>query len=102
MGNCSQTNWRTTMNELMTGAVVPSAQTDKDKILGAIKEIDASLTRIESERGLITEIAAELKHEFNMGKKLVNSIAKAYHEGNRSDIDFAFSEFTDFMDHVVE
>jgi hypothetical protein len=90
------------MNELMTGAVVPSAQTDKDKILGAIKEIDASLTRIEAERDLITEIAAEMKHEFSMGKKLINSIAKAYHEGNRSDIDLAFSEFTNFMDQVVK
>ena len=90
------------MNELIIGAIVPSAQTDKDKIFGAIKEIDASLTRIEAERELIHEIAAELKHEFSMEKKLVNSIAKAYHEGNRSDIDLAFAEFTNFMDHVVK
>lgn len=87
---------------ITAAAIVPSNQTDKDKIFNAIKEIDASLVRIDSEKDLIKDIAEALKDEFGMERRLVNSLAKTYHQGNRSDVDTFHDEFTDFYDNVIK
>jgi hypothetical protein len=92
------------MGELITAqaAIVPSADTDRDRILSAIKEIDVSLVRIEGERDLIKDIADTLNEEFGMSKSLVNRLAKTYHAGNRHEVDSAHEEFTDFYDNIMK
>ena len=82
-------------------AIVPSNQTDKDKIKSAIKEIDVSLVLIDAQRELIKEIADGLNEEYGMSRRLVNSIAKAYHAGNKTEVDQAYEEFIDFYENII-
>jgi len=91
------------MGELIQAkATVPSTETDKQKILSAIREISDSMTRIESEKDLIKDIADELKESFGMGKRLVNTLAKTYHTGNKSEVDSFYEEFTDFYESIIK
>lgn len=91
------------MNEIVEvqGAQVPSEETDRNKILAAIQEIDVSLTRIDSERDLIKAVAEDLKDEFGMGKRLVNRLAATYHKGDAEEVQLAYREFEEFYSEIV-
>lgn len=54
------------------------SHTDQDKVFHAVKELDASLTRIESERELMKGIVEKVFEETQFPKKLLKKMGKAY------------------------
>jgi hypothetical protein len=60
--------------------VVPSSPADRAKIFSQIKEISASMTKIEGEKSVQKEIIAALAEEFDLPKKYLSKMAKTYHK----------------------
>ena len=74
---------------------------DKKKFLNAIVEISNSMTRTEAERDLINEIIKDLSEEFDINKKIIRKIAKAYHKQNLNEEQQDRDEFVELYEEVV-
>lgn len=74
---------------------------DKKKFLNAIVEISNSMTRTEAERDLINEIIKDLSEEFDINKKIIRKIAKAYHKQNLNEEQQDHEEFVELYEEVV-
>jgi len=70
----------------MSNVIVPSSPEDRKKILDALVEISASLTRIEAERDLIKDILVSVEDKFELPKKYIRKLAKIYHKQNFTEI----------------
>lgn len=64
--------------------VVPSSPADRKKIMDALVEISASMTRAEGEKDLQKQAIAVLVEEYKLPKKYLNKMAKAYHKNSYS------------------
>lgn len=58
---------------------------DKIKLLGALKDISTSMTRIESEKDLQKNVRNDICKELDLNKKVFNKLAKTYHKQNFSE-----------------
>jgi predicted transcriptional regulator len=75
---------------------------DKKKFYNAIVEISNSMTRTEAERDLIAEIVKNLSEEFDINKKIIRKIAKAYHKQNLAEEQNDHDEFVELYEEVVK
>ena len=74
---------------------------DKRKFHNAIQEISNSMTRTEAERDLINEVIKNLSDEFNMNKKIIRKIARAYHKQNLAEEQQDHDEFVEVYEEVI-
>ena len=86
----------------MSNVIVPSSPEDRKKILDALVEISASLTRIEAERDLINEIIKKLSEDFDINKKIIRKIARAYHKQNLTEEQQDHEEFVELYEEIVK
>lgn len=68
---------------------------DKARVRKAVDEINKAMTRIKSERELITETIKEVASETSLNKKMIRRLAKTYF--NQS-FDLDYTETRDFED----
>ena len=61
---------------------LPTTPEDKLKLLDALKEISASMTRVEAERDLIKTTKDDICDELQLNRKVLNKLARTYHKGN--------------------
>lgn len=61
------------------------SQADKDKLKGAVREMNDSLTRVAAERELQKEIITKICDDLGLDKKLVKRMAKVYFKANFND-----------------
>jgi uncharacterized protein YukE len=66
----------------MNASVIPSSPTDRKAILDCMKEISASMTRMEGEREYIREAIKEICDKQTLSKKTFRRMAKVYHKQN--------------------
>lgn len=59
-------------------------EVDKKKVLGVLEEISNAMTRIEGERGFITEAIKEASEKHEIDKKILRKMARTYHKRNFS------------------
>jgi hypothetical protein len=64
---------------------LPTAPEDKLKLLGALKDLSSSMTRVEAERDLIKNIKDDICEELQLNRKVLNKLARTYHKGNFSE-----------------
>lgn len=74
---------------------------DRKKIRDALNEASGSMTRIEAERDLIKEIAANLAEDFQLSKKVVNKMIRVYHKQNFNEEVASHSEFESLYEEVT-
>lgn len=79
-----------------------SSPEDKKKILGAVREISNSLTRIEAERDLIKDIVKDVSDNFQIPRKTVKKIATTYHKQNMTQVEQEHEEFVELYDDVTK
>ena len=79
-----------------------SNPSDKKKIKDALYEISGSFTRIEAERELIKDIINDLADNFEMNKKTVRKIAKAYHKQNFTQEVADSEEFQELYQSILD
>jgi len=61
---------------------VPSSPADRKAIYDCMREISASMTRMEGEREFIREAIKNICDEQNLSKKTFRRMAKTYHKQN--------------------
>jgi predicted transcriptional regulator len=74
---------------------------DRRKFQNAIQEISNSMTRTEAERDLINEVIKNLSEDFNMNKKIIRKIARAYHKQNLTEEQQDHEEFVEVYEEVI-
>lgn len=77
------------------------SQIDKDKLKGAIREMNDSMTRVAAERELQKEIVTKICDELGLDKKLVKRMAKVYFKANFNDEMEENKTFEDFYTIVM-
>lgn len=75
---------------------------DKKKIKDALFEISGSYDRIAAEKDLIKTVVADLADNFELSKKQVNKIAKAYHKQNYNQQVAESEEFQELYESLLE
>jgi hypothetical protein len=76
--------------------------TDKNKVLGVLKECSNAMTRIESEREFIKEAINKASDEHQLDKKILRRMAKVYHKQNFAESRDADDEFASLYETVVQ
>jgi hypothetical protein len=71
---------------------------EKQKLLTALKEISASMTRQEAERDLIKSMKKELREEFEFKTKVLNRLAKTFHKQNFGEEKEIHKEFEELYE----
>jgi len=61
---------------------IPSSPADRKAILDCMKEISASMARIDAERDLIREAIKNICDQQNLSKKTFRRMTKTYHKQN--------------------
>jgi hypothetical protein len=64
---------------------LPSTPEDKLKLVSALKDISASMARIDAERDLLKTLKNEVCEELSLNRKVLNKLARTYHKGNYSE-----------------
>lgn len=82
-------------------AKVPTDPAERKKVMEALKEISASMTRIEAERDLIKDILAKMQDEFEIPKKPARKLAKIYHMQNFSEVQAEQEELEALYETIV-
>lgn len=64
---------------------LPVTPIDKLKLLDALKDISASMARMEAERDLLKTVKNDICEELELNRKVLNKLARIYHKGNYSE-----------------
>jgi len=83
-------------------AIKISNPEDKKKVMAAVREISASMTRTEAERDLIKEIVKEVSDNFQIPRKIVKKIAVTYHKQNLTEVEAEHEEFVDVYEDITK
>ena len=75
---------------------------DKKKIKDALFEISNCMTRIDAEKELIKDIINDLSDNFELPKKTVRKIAKAYHKQNFTQEVADSEEFQELYESILD
>ena len=63
----------------------PTTPADKLKLIDGLKEISASMSRMEAERDLMKNVKKDLCDDLQLNRKVLNKLARTYHKGNYSE-----------------
>lgn len=84
-----------------TQTIVPSNPADLKAILVAVKEADASLIRIASERDQISAIVDDLHEKFDLPKGQIKKLINLYHKQTMSTFEQEFADTIELYQAVV-
>lgn len=79
-----------------------SSETDRKKLLDAIKECSNSLTRMEGERDYIKEAVTQVAKDLQLPKRLVNKMVKVYHKQNYDEEVATHEQFETLYETIVK
>lgn len=78
------------------------SSTDKQKLKGAVQELNDSLTRVAAERDLQKEIINKMAEELGLDKKLIRRLGKTYFKANFSEEVENNTAFEEFYEGVLK
>jgi hypothetical protein len=81
---------------------VLSNPADRQKLLNVLKELSASMARIEGERSFMKEAIADIAEQLQIPKKLVSKMAKVYHKQNFDEEVAVHDQFETLYQTVVK
>ena len=74
---------------------------DKKDVMGVLKELSNSMTRIEAERDYIKEAIVAASEKYQLNKKMLRKMAKVYHRNNFVDEIAEVEEFQKLYESIV-
>jgi hypothetical protein len=74
---------------------------DRKRLLGAIKEIDNSMTRVAAERDFQKDAVNTVADELDLEKKYVRKLASIYHKQNLSQVQQETEEVFELYDLII-
>ena len=66
----------------MSGIIIPSIDSDRQAIKGAMSEISNAYTRMEAEREFVREALKELEDKVGIKAKYLRKMSRIYHKQN--------------------
>ena len=81
---------------------LPTSPDDNLKLLDSLKEISASMSRIEAERDLLKTIKNDISDELELNRKVLNKLARTYHKGNFSEEQELHKHFEELYEIVTK
>lgn len=81
---------------------LPTSPVDKLKLLDALKEISASMTRMEAERDLLKTVKGDICNDLQLNRKVLNKLARTYHKGNFSEEVEMHKNFEELYENVTK
>ena len=66
--------------------IIPTADSDKQRMKGAMDEISNAYTRIEAEKDFIKEAIISLEDDVGIPKKYLSKMARMYHKNNVNEV----------------
>ena len=66
--------------------IIPTSDSDKQRMKGAMDEISMAYTRIEAEKDFIKEAIISLEDDVGIPKKYLNKMARIYHKNNMNEV----------------
>ena len=76
-------------------------EADKEELLKSMKEISASMTRMEAEKDYIKEEKKALCEKFELKTKVLTKVIRAYHKGNKDEEKAVCEDFEALYEEVV-
>lgn len=58
---------------------------EKLKLVDTLKEISASMARMDAERDVLKQLKKDICDELDMNRKVLNKLARLYYKGNFSE-----------------
>ena len=74
---------------------------DKKKLEGALKDMSASMSRVEAERDLQKNVRKDICDELDLNKKVFSKLAKVYHKQNYADEVATHDEFEELYEDIT-
>jgi predicted site-specific integrase-resolvase len=74
---------------------------DRLKLEGALKDMSASMARVEAERDLQKNVIGDICEELNLNKKVFRKLAKVYHKQNFDQEVATHEEFEQLYETVT-
>jgi hypothetical protein len=87
---------------MSTNIVIPSSEVDRKKIADCIREIDASMTRVDAEKDFIKEAIADLYDQVGVPKKYISKMARIYHKQNLAEVTTEISDLEELYTQVIK
>jgi hypothetical protein len=75
---------------------------EKLKLVGALKDMSTSMTRVDAERDLQKNIKNDICKELDLNKKVFSKLAKTYHRQNFADEVATHEEFETLYEEVTK
>jgi hypothetical protein len=75
---------------------------DKLKLLGALKDMSMSMTRVEAEKDLQKNLKNDICKELDLNKKVFSKLVKTYHKQNFADEVADHQEFENLYEEIVK
>lgn len=82
-------------------AKIPTDPAERKKVMDALVEFSASLTRVEAERDLQKEILQKMQDEFEIPKKPARKLARIYHKQNYTEVQAEQDELESLYETIV-
>tara|TARA_Y100000389_G_C17279267_1_gene422078 strand:- start:579 stop:833 length:255 start_codon:yes stop_codon:yes gene_type:complete len=79
-----------------------SSPEDRKKLLGAIKEIDNSMTRVAAERDFQKDAVNDIAEKLELEKKYVRKLATIYHKQNLAEVQQDVEEVAELYDLITQ
>ena len=79
-----------------------SAESDRKKLVDAIRECSNSMTRIAAEKDLIKEAVKVVCEDLKLPKRLVNRLVKVYHKQNYDEEVATHEQFEQLYETIVK
>ncbi len=73
------------MSEEVATLVISSSE-ERARLLGIVKQISSSMSRVDAEREYIKESAKKIVDEFQLPAKVVGKLIKTYHKENFKEV----------------
>jgi hypothetical protein len=73
---------------------------DAKKLIGALRDMSTSMTRVEAERDLQKNVKKDICDELDLNKKVFAKLAKTYHKQNYSEEVQTHEEFETLYESV--
>lgn len=75
---------------------------DAKKLIDALKEMSASMTRVDAERDLQKNVRKDICEELDLNKKVFSKLAKTYHKNNFPEEQEVHEEFETLYTSVTK
>lgn len=73
---------------------------DRKALKGVIQEVSNSMTRTEAEKEFIRDAIKDASDKYQIPKRTLQKIARAYHKSNIDDERSSLEEFLDLYDSI--